>query len=385
MIHNRQKFKYKNLEFSNPIIPTKNTMEEYASPSGTLDYKHLMIQKKDIPQNHFRFFENLHLSSLGMGTYLGKPTDEVDQLVIDATLQSLNNGINVIDTAINYRHQKAERAVGKALKQIGKNGFNRNQIFISTKNGYIPEDADRGLTSADYIEKVVLKNNLATRDDILNQNCTTIPYLRHQLTQSLNNLALSTIDLLYLHNVAESQKEILGDIKFYDMIKKCFLFLEEKIEENKIRFYGMATWTCFRVAEYSPSYVNLDRVNKLALEAAKEFDRKDSGFKFVMLPYNMAMQEAATLPNQDGKTFFEKASELSIGAFTAVPLMQGRLLRSKDIRDIQSQWNLNSPAHAALQFVRSFGMPLIAPLVGHKQPDHVNENLKLIKKSPKER
>jgi aryl-alcohol dehydrogenase-like predicted oxidoreductase len=48
-------------------------------------------------------------------------------------------GINVLDTAINYRCQKAERTIGAALNTLNrKYGVAREELFISTKNGYIP-------------------------------------------------------------------------------------------------------------------------------------------------------------------------------------------------------------------------------------------------------
>jgi aryl-alcohol dehydrogenase-like predicted oxidoreductase len=357
-------------------------MNKFATPSGTSEYKNLMNREKNIPEDHFRRFEDLELSSLGMGTYLGKPTDYVDELVINAVTKSIRNGINVIDTAINYRHQKAERSIGKALEQLNNIRNTRDQVFISTKNGYIPGDADERLNSNEYLDNVILKKGLATREEIINYNCTTIPYLSHQLHQSLKNLGISTIDLLYLHNVAESQKETLGNTQFYEMLEKCFTFLEKKIDEQKIRFYGMATWTCFRVEKSSPSYVNLKRIMSISENAAKNVGHKSSGFKFIMLPYNIAMQEAANLHRQDGKTFFQKAREFNLGIFTAVPLLQGKLMRSREIKKLQVKWDLKSPAHAAIQYVRSFGMPLIAPLVGQKQPEHVEQNLEIVKKPP---
>ena len=43
---------------------------------------------------------------------------ETDELVKNAVKQSVLSGVNVIDTAINYRAQKAERAVGKAVSEL---------------------------------------------------------------------------------------------------------------------------------------------------------------------------------------------------------------------------------------------------------------------------
>ena len=46
-------------------------------------------------------------------------------------------GVNVIDTAINYRSQKSERVVGAALRYLIKKGLSRDELFISSKNGYL--------------------------------------------------------------------------------------------------------------------------------------------------------------------------------------------------------------------------------------------------------
>jgi diketogulonate reductase-like aldo/keto reductase len=63
--------------------------------------------------------------------------------VTAAVKQSILSGVNVVDTAINYRSQKAERSVGKAISElIQENKIRRDQIFVSTKNGYVTNDAD---------------------------------------------------------------------------------------------------------------------------------------------------------------------------------------------------------------------------------------------------
>jgi aryl-alcohol dehydrogenase-like predicted oxidoreductase len=68
----------------------------------------------------------------------------------------LSGGINVIDTAINYRCQKAERTIGAALKTLTrKYKLERDGLFICTKNGYIPDDADKGIPAATLVEGLI--------------------------------------------------------------------------------------------------------------------------------------------------------------------------------------------------------------------------------------
>ncbi len=60
----------------------------------------------------------------------------------------LTGGINVIDTAINYRYMRSERVVGAAIKYLIENhGFSREELFVSSKIGYLPEDSDNGIGS----------------------------------------------------------------------------------------------------------------------------------------------------------------------------------------------------------------------------------------------
>jgi len=88
--------------------------------------------------------EMLKLSSIGIGTYVGEPTDAADFAMYNAIKTSvLSGGINHIDTAPNYRYMKSEKVVGKILTVLqNKYGINRDELFVASKGGYIPEDAD---------------------------------------------------------------------------------------------------------------------------------------------------------------------------------------------------------------------------------------------------
>lgn len=60
--------------------------------------------------------ENLRLTNLGIGTYVGDPDDITDYLMYEAIKSSvLSGGVNHIDTAPNYRYMKSEKTVGKIL------------------------------------------------------------------------------------------------------------------------------------------------------------------------------------------------------------------------------------------------------------------------------
>src|SRR2546427_463936 len=68
------------------------------------------------PAEHFREMPGeVRASTLGLGTYLGREDDVTDSLYRKAVTRALAAGVNVLDTAVNYRHQRSERAIGAAL------------------------------------------------------------------------------------------------------------------------------------------------------------------------------------------------------------------------------------------------------------------------------
>lgn len=104
----------------------------------------------DVHHEHFKSIkgpsgdEDIKISSLGYGTYMGDPDDYTDFAMYDAIKQSvLSGGLNHIDTAPNYRYMKSERVVGKILNTLHcKYEVTRDQLHIATKAGYVPEDAE---------------------------------------------------------------------------------------------------------------------------------------------------------------------------------------------------------------------------------------------------
>ena len=94
-------------------------IEGFATEKGTSRYVRYAVNGKGKPESHFRIFDGLNLSSLGMGTYLGDATDYEDEAIENAIYESIKSGaMNVIDTAINYRAMKSEKSIGRALMRL---------------------------------------------------------------------------------------------------------------------------------------------------------------------------------------------------------------------------------------------------------------------------
>jgi hypothetical protein len=61
-------------------LSSYETLPGNATPEGTKKYAQHAVSLGRSPA-HFRAFDGLHLSSIGMGTYLGQPTQEDDLAV----------------------------------------------------------------------------------------------------------------------------------------------------------------------------------------------------------------------------------------------------------------------------------------------------------------
>jgi len=357
--------------------PSYQILEGYATTQGTKNYTEYAVAHGK-PRNHFRSFQGLNLSSIGMGTYLGQPGEEDDQAVENAVYKSIKSGaVNVVDTAINYRAMRSERSIGRALLRLANEGvISRDQVFLSTKNGYITNDGNYpNIDVMEYMHKMYIQTEIMSADDISSgYNVMNPNYLAKCIDKSLANMHISTIDLVYIHNAFESWHQDVSREKFMEMLTKAFEVYEEYRSKDKIRYYGMATWTCFRVPPENPEYLSLEQVVKCA-EAA---GGKDHGLKFIQLPYNLAYSEALLLRNQSvvhseqNLTILQAAAKFNIGIFTSIPLFQGRLLRS----NVPNYGNVTDPVAKLLQIIRS-SPSIVATLIGQKKQEHVEENLKI--------
>ena len=83
------------------------------------------------PTDFFRCAQNLEVSGLGIGTYLGEMDANTDAGYIDAINAALTSGVNFIDTSLNYRNQRSELCIGKAIATHA-----RDEYVVCTKAGY---------------------------------------------------------------------------------------------------------------------------------------------------------------------------------------------------------------------------------------------------------
>ena len=353
-----------------------------ATADGTLRYA-ARFQGRAAP-GHFREIRGgLVLSSIGIGTYLGEPDDSTDLAYTDAIVAAIENGINVVDSAINYRFQRSERAVRAALKQLFVKGYSRDEIVVCTKAGFLTPDGDMPADPNSYFAREFLERGIFSTDDVAaGCHCMAPGYLSDQLERSRRNLGLMTIDVFYLHNPETQLSEVSPEV-FRSRIREAFLFLESAVASKAIRAYGMATWNSFRDDPKAPGYIALKEMADIARDVAGD----DHHFRFVQLPFNIAMPEALTRPNQliDGKLvpMVQAARSLGIALVTSAALLQGQLTKNLP-PFIAAALGRTENSSLALQFARS--VPgLTTALVGMSRVQHVKSNAELVGVEPASR
>ena len=344
-----------------------------ATPDGTDRYRKRFAQT--IAQDHFRQTHGLWMSSIGIGTYLGNNDDATDNQYRQAVVRAVESGCNVIDTAINYRCQRSERAIGTALKELAARGYDRNEVIIATKGGFLPFDATPPKDPRSYFEQNFVGTGLATAAEIVGgYHCMTPRYLSHQLEASLRNLDVDCIDIYYVHNPESQLGKVTREI-FDGRLCQAFEALEQAVASGKIRMYGTATWNGYRNPTEASDYFSLAQTVALAERAGG----KDHHFKVIQLPLNLGMSEALSSVNQkaDGKeaTLLEAAQCFNLAVMCSASVLQGQLTRNLPDMIRDTFHGLETDGQRALQFVRSTPGVTTA-LVGMKQLSHVEENLK---------
>jgi len=349
-------------------------MSRSATKEGTTRYAQRFAGRA--AQGHFRETQRLVLSSLGLGTYLGQPDTKTDEGYTEAAVAAVESGINALDAAINYRFQRSERSIGAAIRQLAAKGFERDEIVVCTKGGYLtPDGAMPGDANEYFFREYIQPGVFSAKDIAAGSHCMTPKFLKNQLGRSLKNLGVECVDVYYLHN-PETQLSEVSKEEFLNRVREAFTFLEAAVEAGEIQYYGMATWNGFRQDARARDAMQLGEMAQIAQEIAGGRHH----FRFVQLPFNLAMTEALTLGNQSlrgrDRTVMEAASELDITLIASASLLQGQVAKNLP-SFVAEALGLENDAERALQFVRS-SPGITTALVGMSRTEHVKANARLV-------
>jgi Predicted oxidoreductases (related to aryl-alcohol dehydrogenases) len=354
----------------------ESLLQGHATPEGTQRF-----QKRYARSQADHFYRPIAggtlVSALGLGTYLGDCDDSEDARYTSTTRAALEKGVNLLDTAINYRCQRSERAIGQAVRTSVATGvIKRDEVVVCTKGGYIPLDrippatkeGYRGFLDSEYYGPGVMR----PADVVSSGHCLAPGYLEDQIERSRKNLGLDVIDIYYLHN-PEQQLDVLPRPDFLTVMRNALSTLEEHVSRGVIGCYGCATWNGLRVPPESRNHLSLEGLVAIAHEIAGE----DHHFTVVQLPINLAMTEAVRLPTQcvrdDRVPLLEAASRLGISVVASATLMQSQLARALPEQVRSAFPGFVTDARRAIAFSQS--LPIAAALVGMKSLSHLEENL----------
>lgn len=319
------------------------------------------------------------LSSIGCGTYLGFPSKLVDLEYKNAIQYAISKGINIIDTAINYRGMRSESVVGAAIKElINEEKINRSDVVIATKGGFLPTDYRNVEVEENYQDTIVAKVSEYFKKEIVpyinynedkihsilnRRNAVENEVIQCLFEESRKNLGIETIDIYYLHN-PENSKMVLGEEVFYEELYKTFLLLEQKVQEGHLKYYGISTYGGFIVDSKNPRHLSLEKI----MQIAQQTGGIKNHFKFIQLPFNKTMRDAETLNTQrlEDKFFtpLEAAKKLGINVMTNISLGQGKSFNEYGFEEMISYLIENEK--------------VCSSMIGMKKLSNVEKNIKAL-------
>lgn len=325
-------------------------------------------------RTYFRRLGRLAVSSIGVGTYLGDATEGADDSYREAIVRALESGVNVVDTAINYRAQRSERVVGEAIEAAD---VDRDAVLVASKGGFVPFDGERPEDPGRYVREAYVEPGLVDPADLARgSHCIEPGYLADQLDRSLANLGLDALDLYYVHN-PETQLAVRDREAVYDQLSAAFELLERRAAAGDLDHYGVATWTAFRVPPDHDDYLSLPEVVSRARAAAETVGNDATHFRAVQLPFNVHMADAFTVEAHQGpdglQSALQYARDAGLNVFTSASLGQGDLSAGLP-PEVAAQVAGETPAQRAINFARS-APGVTASLVGMGSPAHVAENV----------
>ena len=324
-----------------------------------------------------RSAQGLTLPTLGMGSYLGETTPEARADYRQAALEALRNGVNLLDTAANYRDQASERDLGAALRAFVEEGGRRDEVVVASKAGFLHGDCDADDQEA-WFQREYVDAGILAKGDVLSGHSLAPRFIRHQLARSRANLGLQTLDILFLHNPEHQLEWGVEEARFYAAVEEAFVELEQACDRGDLRMYGVATWDGLRTPPGLRGHLSLAKLVHHAGAARMRVGGKAAThhFRAIELPVNLAMTEAALRPTQPFRfgamTPLECARDLEMVVLASASLVQMRVA-GRIPPEFRAALGTDDDAQTALQFARSVPGVTTA-LVGMGNPAHAKAN-----------
>lgn len=239
-----------------------------------------------------------------------------------ALREYLERGGNLIDTSANYGDGHSETLVGQVLRD-----YPRDRVIVVTKGGYI-QGQNLALARRRNFPEVVHYG-----DGIWHS--IHPEFLETQVEMSLSRMQLESADVYLLHNPEyfledQAHHKAVGEAEheeFHRRVREAFRFLEGKVAEGRIRWYGISS-NNFPAPVAAQTRTSVER----CWEAAESVS-PNHHFRVVQLPLNLYESGGALERNNGGKTVLEFAKEKGLGVLLNRPLnafFSNRMIRLAD-------------------------------------------------------
>ncbi len=248
----------------------------------------------------------LRCHPMGFGCYRVAEGNAAQEAALRAYLEQ---GGNLIDTSANYTDGRSEMLVGKLLQD-----FPREQVILITKGGYIQGQNMTLALQRKFPEVVEYGEGL--------WHSIHPEFLETQISRSAERMRQQVIDVYLLHNPEyylehQAHHKIITEKdhqEFYRRVQEAFRYLEGKVAEGKIRWYGISS-NNYGMASSSRTWTSVSR----CWEAAESVSAKHH-FRVVQLPMNLCESGGALEINNNGQTVLSFCRDKGIGVLLNRPL-----------------------------------------------------------------
>lgn len=348
----------------------------------------------ELGEGHYSDFlkTRIRLSSIGVGTFPGEPSVEVDAAYAAIVSRALQSGLNVIDTGAHYRYGRSLAAVGAGVRDALEKGVPREAMFLVSKGGFI---TFRGGTPQDvpaWLKREIFDAGLGRPEDMARSapHCVSPEYIDYQLDLSRTLMGVETLDA-FLIDQPEVHIPEIGKDQLNPKLERVFTVLERAVQEGRLRYYGISTFNGFRVETDDKLFQSLTSMQGHAEKAARAAtgeERARHHFKLVQMPFNQAMPEGFTRFNHatgqgNVASTLQAAFQLGVYVMASHTLLKGHLAAQSVDPLMQAMPHAN-PAQRAIQFNRSTP-GLGTTLVGMSTPQHLEDALAVARLEPLER
>lgn len=278
----------------------------------------------------------LFASEAGFGCYR---VDLADPEHKKSLRKALLSGINLVDTSSNYGDGGAEKLLGEVLQELVSSAeVCRESVVVVSKVGYLQGQNYR--LSQERKEQGKPFEDLVLYADGL-EHCIHPKFIDDQLSRSLTQLKLDTVDFYLLHNpeyyLSWASKSGISLEKsrqeYYSRIARAFQHLETEVERGRIRFYGISSNT-FPSPVSEPEFTSLEKTWEIAQSLSS-----DHHFRLIQFPMNILETGGITENNQEeGQSILEFSRSRKLAVLINRPLnaiIHNRLIRLAEVRAAQ--------------------------------------------------